>query len=139
MIGEIYLEKDGSSLVVHNGKGGKRRLVRFGEATRKKIISYIEYRRSDSPYLFPSQRGIRMKRSAIQKVFKKMACKAGLPSRYSIHSLRHTHATILYRVSGHNLRMVQKQLGHSSITTTTVYSDVMEEEVFEALGKLQVG
>ncbi|MCH7731724.1 MAG: tyrosine-type recombinase/integrase [Candidatus Marinimicrobia bacterium] len=47
-----------------------------------------------------------MTRSAIQKVFKKMARKAELPERYSIHSLRHTYATNLYKASGYNLRLV---------------------------------
>ena len=45
-------------------------------------------------------------RSALQKIFKKWAQETGLPEYYSIHSLRHTYATRLYKASGHNLRMV---------------------------------
>ena len=54
----------------------------------------------------------------------------------SIHCLRHTCACELYRVSGHNLRLVQKQLGHSSIKTTEVYADVVEVEMRDAVENL---
>ena len=74
-----------------------------------------------------------MTTSAIQKVVKKVMKLAGLPSHYSVHSLRHTYATLLYRSSGNNLRLVQQQLGHSSVQTTTVYANVMSEDVEKAV------
>ena len=77
-----------------------------------------------------------MTTSAIQRVFKKYAKKADLDERYSIHSLRHTYSTMLYRSSGYNLRMVQKQLGHSSPSITAVYADVVDEDLEEAVEKL---
>ena len=77
-----------------------------------------------------------MTRFGIQTVFKKLAKKARLPARYSIHSLRHSYATRLYKASGYNLRLVQKQLGHASISTTTVYSDVMSEDTEAAVNNL---
>jgi integrase len=55
-----------------------------------------------------------------------------LPSRLSFHSLRHTYATNLYRVTK-NLRLVQLQLGHSSYNTTTVYAQVMDKDIDEAV------
>ena len=79
-----------------------------------------------------------MSRSGIQQVFKKWAKKAGLPSHYSIHSLRHTYATNLYKASGYNLRLVQKQLGHSSPSITQVYADVINSDVEEALKNLEL-
>ena len=78
-----------------------------------------------------------MTRSGIQQVFKKWAKKAGIPANYSIHSLRHTYATNLYKASGYNLRLVQRQLGHSSPTVTQVYADVMDTDVEEALRNLE--
>ncbi len=57
---------------------------------------------------------------------------AGLPDYYSIHACRHSYGTYLYQKTK-NLRLVQKQLGHSSITTTTVYADVPLEETLEAV------
>ena len=92
----------------------------------------------NSPYLFPSERGEKMSRSGIQQIFKKWAKQAGLPSHYSIHSLRHTYATNLYKASGYNLRLVQKQLGHSSPSITQVYADVMNSDVEEALKNLEL-
>ena len=78
-----------------------------------------------------------MTRSGIQQVFKKWAKKAGISDHYSIHSLRHTYATNLYKASGYNLRLVQKQLGHSSPTVTQVYADVMNSDMEEALRNLE--
>jgi integrase/recombinase XerD len=78
-----------------------------------------------------------MTRYGIGRVFKTMASKACLDSKHSIHTLRHTYATNLYKASGYNLRMVQKQLGHSSITTTTVYSDVLNKDLEDALENLE--
>jgi integrase/recombinase XerD len=75
-----------------------------------------------------------MTRFGIGRVFKTIAEKTGIVAQHhSIHSLRHTYATNLYKASGYNLRLVQKQLGHSSITTTSVYSDVINKDLDEAL------
>ena len=73
---------------------------------------------------------------AIQKAFKRCAKQAGLPGHYSIHCLRHTYACLLLQASNWNIRLVQKQLGHSKITTTQVYADVMLPEIKRALDKL---
>lgn len=70
------------------------------------------------------------------EVTKKLARKSGLPAHYSIHSLRHTYATLLYKASNYNLRLVQKQLGHASISTTTVYNDIMSEHTEAAVNNL---
>ena len=136
-IEDIHLKKGQSSLVVRDGKGGRNRVVAFNHFLKSEILKYLEYRNSDSPYLFYSERGEKMTRYGISKVFKKMSKKAGLPTHYSIHSLRHTYATILYKASGYNLRLVQKQLGHSSITTTTAYSDVLSKDLEDALENLE--
>ena len=57
---------------------------------------------------------------------------------FSIHSLRHTYAVRLYKASGYNLRLVQKHLGHSSVTTTQVYADVLDADVDQALANLDL-
>jgi site-specific recombinase XerD len=133
---ELFLKKGQNSLHVRNGKGGKNRVVQFGANLKEQILQYLDYRKSDSPYLFPSQRRECMTPSAIQQVFKRWAARAEIPRRYSIHSLRHTYATRLYRASGYNLRAVQKQLGHSSVSTTQIYADVMDSDVTEAVANL---
>ena len=133
---DLYLKKGQNSLLVRNGKGGKARVVQFGARLKQLVKQYLEYRKSDSPWLFPSQRRRRMTCSGLQLTFKRWARKAGLPHRYSIHSLRHTYAVRLYKASGYNLRLVQKQLGHSSVSTTQVYADVMDSDVDQAVANL---
>ncbi|NQT63864.1 MAG: tyrosine-type recombinase/integrase [Candidatus Marinimicrobia bacterium] len=133
----LYLKKGQNSLIVRNGKGGKDRIVQFGPGLKNQILEYMDYRTRRSEYLFTSHRGDQLTSSGIQQVFKKYARKAKLPSHYSIHSLRHTYATNLYKASGYNLRMVQKQLGHASITTTMAYSDVIGQDLDDAIQALE--
>jgi len=141
--GDIFLKDGVSSLLVRSGKGGKRRLVFFNGVFKKHCREYLKWMRSvcqptdqDSP-LFPSSKtGKHMTTRAIQKIFKQCAEKAGLPSFYSIHTLRHTYACQLLKASDWNLRLVQKQLGHSRISTTQVYADVMMPDIEKALDRL---
>ncbi len=134
---DIHIRKGQYSLTVNNGKGGKHRVVGFNNKLKVLVQEYLDYRKSMSSYLFASERGEKMTRFGVGRVFKTMAAKAGLDSKHSIHTLRHTYATNLYKASGYNLRMVQKQLGHSSITTTTVYSDVLNQDLTDALENLE--
>ena len=134
-IEDIDLKRGGNTLIVRHGKGDKLRQVKFSSSLKTLIQEYLDYRTSDSPYLFVSERQDHMFPTAIQKVFKKWAKKAGLPARYSIHSCRHYYASALLRVSK-NLRLVQQQLGHSNPSTTTVYAFALDEEITEAVEKL---
>ena len=136
-VDDIHIRKGQYSLTVNNGKGGKHRVVGFNNKLKVLVQEYLDYRKSMSSYLFASERGEKMTRFGVGRVFKTMAAKAGLDSKHSIHTLRHTYATNLYKASGYNLRMVQKQLGHSSITTTTVYSDVLNQDLTDALENLE--
>ena len=133
----LYLKKGQNSLLVKRGKGNKDRIVVYNANLKNQILEYLEYRTSNSSYVFASERGDKMTTSAIQKVFKKLSQKANLPSRYSIHSLRHTYATELYKASGYNLRLVQQQLGHSSPTITSVYSAVLDKDLENAVENLE--
>ena len=76
--------------------------------------------------------------SALQKAFKRGVEVAGLDPRYSIHCLRHTLGTIHY-ARNKNLRATQKLLRHSSISSTTIYADVMEEGMRESVRGLYDG
>ena len=133
-IDDLHLGKGQNTLIVRNGKGGKDRVIGFNSKLKSLIQEYLDYRVNESPYLFHSERGEKMTRFGIGRVFKTIAEKTGVVApHHSIHSLRHTYATNLYKASGYNLRLVQKQLGHSSITTTSVYSDVINKDLDEAL------
>ena len=135
-VDDLNLKKGQNSLIVRHGKGDKLRSVKFSSRLKDILEDWLDYRDKDSPYLFYSERQEKMTTSAIQRVFKKYAKKAGLKETFSIHSLRHTYATRLYRSSDYNLRMVQKQLGHSSPSISAVYADVIDEDLEEAVEKL---
>lgn len=89
---DLYAKKGQHALHVRNGKGGKDRVVQFSSKMKKLILDYLEYRKSESEFLFPSKRAGQMTRFGISQVFKQWAQRARLPSHYSIHSLRHTYA-----------------------------------------------
>jgi integrase len=138
-VGDLILEPGAAAIIVRHGKGGKERGVQIGGALREHLQEYLEWKRAvgeslgqDDP-LFLSPRGGPLTRQAIYLMFKRHAKRAGLPPRFSIHSCRHTYASMLYRASHYNLRLVQRQLGHASIRTTQVYADVLSQDTLEAV------
>ena len=119
--GDIFSRDGISSLLLRNGKYGKRRLVRFSELLKDHLNEYMSWKQDIGeptgpcdPLFLSSNTGSYLTTRAIEKAFKRTAAKAGLSAHYSIHCLRHTYACQLYKASGYNLRLVQKQLGHSS-------------------------
>jgi site-specific recombinase XerD len=137
-VGDLVMDKASPSIIVRRGKGGRVRVVKIGEPLRQHIEEYLVEReaadRADTPCLLPGQRG-RWTRHGIGRAFKNLAHQAGLPARFSIHSCRHTYATMLLRASG-SLRLVQKALGHASPTTTSTYADVIDQDAQKAANRL---
>ncbi len=141
--GDLFLDGRYPALYVRRGKGGRKRLVRFNRAFALHCRQYLSWKRTvgepsgaEAPLLLSSHTGGPMTTRAVQKAFKRCALAAGLSGHYSIHSLRHTYACHLYKASGWNLRLVQKQLGHARIATTEVYADVMAPDLGRALERL---
>jgi len=141
--GDVFIREQVSSLLVRNGKGGKKRLVHFNDSFKRHCNEYIRWKQTvgeaigpDDPLILSSNTGTHMTTRALEKVFKRAAARASLPCYYSIHCLRHTYACYLYKASGYNLRLVQKQLGHSSSRTTEVYADVMNPDLTRSLERL---
>jgi len=144
--GDISLETEPASLTVppEAGKGGKTRLVRFNGELKLVIRQYLKEKRlsgeatgRDDPLFKSPAKGGGVSRRTVQRVFERMAKKAGITG-HCFHHLRHTYASHLYKASNYNLRLVQKQLGHASIKTTQVYADVFDEDLTKALGKLYI-
>jgi len=111
------------------GKGDKLRVVFLSEAARSALHTYLEHRGDVSPYLFVRHdRGAMMtdmplSPRSIQRIVDGHARAAGITKRVTPHMLRHSFATDLLR-NGADIRSVQSLLGHSSITTTQIYTHV---------------
>jgi len=139
---DIILDRDHASVIVRDGKGGKKRGVRMGSALRQHLLGFIEGKEtigepvSGRSPLFVSSRKGALTRTAVYRIFRKYADAVDIPKRFSIHSCRHTYASLLYRASDFNLRLVQKQLGHRSIQTTQIYADVLNEDAILAVENL---
>lgn len=120
-------------LVVREGKGAKDRVLWVSDDLRDLIGRWLE-RRPVSPRLFCTRDGGQLDTRYLRTMVKQYAVKAGLPEaeRVSPHVLRHTLATDLLRQTK-NIRLVQKALGHSDLSTTMIYTHVSDEELEVAL------
>ncbi len=124
---DLHIGNGEAHLVVRNGKGGKRRIVHIGKEYKVILKRYLQWKMDNGEldpdsYLLRTERSRRFCTSALWRRWKKYC------PRHRLHDARHTNATILYKASGNNLRLVQKQMGHSRITTTQVYADVLPDE-----------
>jgi site-specific recombinase XerD len=136
------------------GKGGKQRVVFLSDRSRETIKTYLEARHDLDPALFvrhkqkgstddglrptatqdvsvigrspkPTDRSQRLSARQIQRLIKHYAKKAGLLKKITPHTLRHSFATDLL-IAGADLRSVQQLLGHSSVTTTQIYTHITD-------------
>ena len=115
--------------LVVRGKGGKERLVPYGDQAGDLVAKYLRSRlHQDSPYLFLSSRGKPMTRQNFWDRVKRYAKQAGIGKSVSPHTLRHAFATHLL-MHGADLRAVQVMLGHSAITTTEIYTHIAQERL----------
>ena len=111
------------------GKGGKQRLVPFGETALEAVNAWLANGRFSllrgraSPYLFVTARGTRLTRQGFWKALAQCGKKAGIFRQLSPHVLRHSFATHLLE-GGADLRAVQTMLGHADISTTEIYTHV---------------
>lgn len=130
------LSRDGRIVTVR-GKGGKERLVPLGDAARTAIETWLPLRTAllkeqgkAVPWLFPSRATAgHVTRDGFAKQLRELALSAGLdPARVSPHVLRHAFATHLL-ANGADLRSVQQMLGHSDISTTQIYTHVLDERL----------
>jgi len=112
------------------GKGNKQRVVPLGKPAMKALTAYLEGQRSqvlraagDAPWVFVSRGGKGLTREMLWVLVKKYVRRAGLNTRVSPHTLRHSFATHLL-AGGADLRTVQELLGHANIRTTQHYTHV---------------
>lgn len=118
------------------GKGGKRRVVFISEIAQKAIYMYLKKRRDADEALFVrhhrtrNDQNLRLSVRTIQRIVKKYAARAGISKNIHPHTLRHSFATDLLQ-SGADIRSVQTLLGHSSISTTQVYTHITDKHLKE--------
>jgi site-specific recombinase XerD len=136
---DINLEKSEFSVV---GKGGKVRVVFLDSEAKESLKNYLASRNDKNEYLFiayghthkPTTDNLQLTTGitprSVQRMIRKYAKAAGITKRVSPHTMRHSFATDLL-MSGADIRSVQQLLGHSSITTTQIYTHVTDQHLEE--------
>lgn len=122
------------------GKGGKERVVPMGSFSVKALNDYVvrvrpalqlKNSKGKSEALFLNQRGTRISRQSAWQIVVDCAKKAGLTEGISPHVFRHSFATHLLD-GGADIRVVQELLGHSSVTTTQIYTLITIDKIRES-------
>jgi integrase/recombinase XerD len=129
LLANVFLEQ---GYCLAEGKGSKQRMVPLGQRAVEAIREYIKDSRAQltlskdpkqTPWLIVSRTGQRLRREAIWELVKRYALRAGIDPETSPHTLRHSFATHLL-AGGADLRLIQEMLGHASIETTQIYTQV---------------
>lgn len=123
------------------GKGNKERTIYLNKACMNAIKDYLDNSRpkegikyDSKDALFLSKRRERISNRTVQYIVKKELQKAGLDTtKYSVHKLRHTAATLMYQYGNIDIRALQELLGHKSISTTEIYTHVDNSQVRNAV------
>lgn len=137
-IGDLSRTEGDTVTVKVRGKGGKERLVPMGKFAQHALDQYLTRARpsmarsSQSDALFINEKqGSRLTRQSAWQIVMKAAEKAGIERDISPHALRHSFATHLLD-GGADIRVVQELLGHSSVTTTQIYTLVTIDKLRES-------
>ena len=135
-ISNIYVEDEFIRIF---GKGDKERLIPISPSTIKTLYLYIDGERKSlninpkhSDTLFINRRGSGLSRQMIFLIIKDLAEKAGIKKNIGPHTIRHSFATHLLE-GGADLRAVQQMLGHSSISTTEIYTHISDQYLREVI------
>ena len=115
------------------GKGSKQRIVPIGSELKINLSKYLKFRdelNTQEPYLFLSKNMNQLDRSAIFRIIKKSATLSGNALSVHPHTLRHSAATHMLE-AGCDLRTLQELLGHTSVSTTKIYTKLTKEFLVE--------
>lgn len=133
----VHVDLMSGKLMVREGKGAKDRTLWLGEDVLDDLREWMDSRKAtagESDWLLPTRNGTKVATSHLRRSVKRYARAAEIEEvgRVSPHTLRHTFDTRLYRETG-KIRMVQKALGHSDLSTTMIYTHVVDEELEGAM------
>ena len=114
------------------GKGSKERLVPFGQKAQSYLKRYLRVRndKKNSEFVFLTKLNKPISRIEFWRQLKQIAIKAGITKSITPHTLRHSFATHLL-TGGADIRFVQEMLGHSSISTTQIYTHISQQRLKE--------
>ena len=122
------------------GKGNKERTIYLNKACLSAIENYLKVRPKNAvkfdsrDALFLSERKERISNRTVQYIVKQELRKSGLDiKKYSVHKLRHTAATLMYKYGNVDIRALQELLGHESISTTEIYTHVDNTQIRNAV------
>lgn len=123
------------------GKGNKERVIYLNKACMQAIEAYIEKERPKEGIKHPHQNALFISRNkqrlsikTIQHLVKKHLNAAGLDdTKYSVHKLRHTAATLMYQHGHVDVRVLQEILGHTNLATTQIYTHLDSEQLRHAV------
>jgi site-specific recombinase XerD len=123
------------------GKGNKERTIYLNDACINAIKRYMAVRPKDGvkfdsrDALFLSEQKKRISNRTVQYIIKNELHLAGIKKAdtYSVHKLRHTAATLMYKYGNVDIRALQELLGHESIATTQIYTHVDNDQVRHAV------
>ena len=122
------------------GKGNKERTIYLNSACMNAVNKYLAVRPHDNvkydskDALFLSERQERISNRTVQYIVKQELKRAGLDTnKYSVHKLRHTAATLMYKYGNVDIRALQELLGHESISTTEIYTHVDNSQIRNAV------
>ncbi len=126
------IDYNNKTIIVH-GKGNKERIVYFGEVLSDIFAKYLKARKciikdKKNDYLIINSRGEKITTRGISEIINKILKKSSLKNKITPHTIRHTFATHLLN-NGADLKTVQELLGHSSLSTTGIYTHVSNERL----------
>jgi integrase/recombinase XerD len=142
-VSDLYIDE---GYLICFGKGSKQRLVPMGNAACEALVEYINNSRplllykfpgagsAERDFLFLNSRGHAITRQGFWKNLKALGKKAGLSQEIYPHLLRHSFATHLVE-NDVDLRSVQEMLGHSSISTTQIYTHLTQKRLREIFNR----
>ena len=122
------------NFIIVTGKGSKQRIIPLGTKLKLNLLDYINIRRKyldrDINTLFLTKNKKSMERTSVFRVVKKTAINVGINESIHPHTLRHSAATQMLE-AGCDLRTLQEFLGHSSVSTTQIYTKLTKEFISE--------
>jgi len=135
-----HVDLETARLLVRQGKGARDRVLWLGDALAEALRRWrqrqLDVCQAKPIHVLTTLGGRRLQHRYVQEMVRRYADRAGIGKRVTPHVLRHTFATDLYRETV-KIRLVQKALGHSDLSTTMIYTHVYDEEVEIAMKALR--